>query len=745
MKAVLVFLWLGLLRTESNMTPDSLISVLGKDRMAELTQLQAEGEISSGDISESSSDESPSKPPRDNFAKAYDLLEAKDEEMLKQVEFEIQNENEDKTELALDRKDDEEEEPDDESLYNFSDIVEKLNSVNCDTPEKEEAGLEIIEGSGDSFEIKSLCRDVIHASTLSIVGESNRHSNELYDYLKKYVYLPLSLDVQPRLSFAEVLLDLIFIDDSTLMVNKDTQIPTNEQFLHEVTEIFKTIETYSSEFEANKGLISNLILDVLKRFHIFWNVHRNRNQIETVGKNTIQIVKHIIKNYKKTSKHMKDVAQHIVTNIKDGFYRFSKAHQIQTLIQKKPVEMIALQIVRRYKENVESIIAAKPNSNQFNSELGYLLDLLRGFFVLNFRLKVSDSENKNRYQTAIFDKIKMVYETYASYMKENDHQSLNFVRDFTITLLLKFNFRQFMIFNVYGINWFLSLPVFGVRSSNEQIVKIYYIWIDRLMLIPKICSNEPNSNLESCYRKKIGMVESELFLNYNLPRSVAGHDLINFMRMAIFSMFEKARKTGLLASSLSFRNFYFSELFVISEEFRAKYFIKSMPFFDEIENELGGLISSHKHKNVMKKKIFELFNKLDSLIYNFFLNSKSKYNNLQINEDLSILNTISLDFSSLLDKFRVNHYEMINDDVEDCLVALKKTCENLISSRANESMLANTDQNSEKPITQYTPLVQPNSDIVEHVVNEPMISSRSMIPSGNPSAPMDISQLSRAN
>lgn len=745
MKAVLIFLWLGLKCAEPNVTPDSLVSVLGKDRMAELTQLQTEGSVSNTDISESSFSESSSKTPKDNFAKAYDLLEAKDEHALKQVEFEIQNENEDKTELVLDRKDDEEEEPDDESLYNFSDIVEKLNNVSCDTVEKEEAGIEIIEDTGNSYEIRSLCKDVIHASTLSIVGESNRHSNELYDYLKKYVYLPLSLDVQPRLSFAEVLLDLIFIDDSTLMVNKETQIPTNEQFMNEITEIFKTIETYSSEFEANKGMISNLILDVLKRFHIFWNVHRNRNQIDTVGKNTIQIVKHIIKNYKKTSKYMKDVAQHIVTNIKDGFYRFSKAHQIQTLIQKKPVEMIALQIVRRYKENVESIIAKKPNSNQFNSELGYLLDLLRGFFILNFKMKVSEAENENRYQTAIFDKIKMVYETYASYMKENDHQSLSSVRDFTVTLLMKFNFRRFVIFNVYGINWYLSLPVFGVRSSNEQIVKIYYIWIDRLMLIPKICSNEPNSNLESCYRKKIGMVESEFLLNYNLPRSVAGHDLINFMRMAIYTMFEKAKKNGLMSSSLSFRNFYFSELFVISEEFRAKYFIKSMPFFDDIENELGSLINTHKHKSVMNKKTFELFNQLDSLVYNFFLNSKSKYNNIQINEDLNILNTISVDFSKLLDKFRVKNYELIDNGVENCLVALKKTCDNIVSARANESMLANTDENSEKPITQYTPLVQPNSDIIEHVVNEPMISSRSMIPSGNPSAPMDVSQLSRAN
>lgn len=41
-----------------------------------------------------------------------------------------------------------------------------------------------------------------------------------------------------------------------------------------VVKTFETIENASADFVNNKGQISNIIIDLLKRFHIFWNVHR---------------------------------------------------------------------------------------------------------------------------------------------------------------------------------------------------------------------------------------------------------------------------------------------------------------------------------------------------------------------------------------------------------------------------------------------------------------------------------------
>lgn len=52
---------------------------------------------------------------------------------------------------------------------------------------------------------------------------------------------------------------------------------------------------------------------------------------------------------------MKAITLHILSNIKDGFKRFLKADKMQELIKDNSAEMIAIQILRRIKSNVEAL------------------------------------------------------------------------------------------------------------------------------------------------------------------------------------------------------------------------------------------------------------------------------------------------------------------------------------------------------------------------------------------------------
>ncbi len=54
------------------------------------------------------------------------------------------------------------------------------------------------------------------------------------------------------------------------------QITNNRDFQNMMLKTFETIEDVSSNFFNNKGQISNIILDMLKKFHIYWNVHIQR-------------------------------------------------------------------------------------------------------------------------------------------------------------------------------------------------------------------------------------------------------------------------------------------------------------------------------------------------------------------------------------------------------------------------------------------------------------------------------------
>jgi len=60
------------------------------------------------------------------------------------------------------------------------------------------------------------------------------------------------------------------------LIHPEMQITNNRDFQNMMLKTFETIEDVSSNFFNNKGQISNIILDMLKKFHIYWNVHRQR-------------------------------------------------------------------------------------------------------------------------------------------------------------------------------------------------------------------------------------------------------------------------------------------------------------------------------------------------------------------------------------------------------------------------------------------------------------------------------------
>lgn len=66
------------------------------------------------------------------------------------------------------------------------------------------------------------------------------------------------------------------------MVHPEMQMVNNRDFQNMIMKTYEAIEESSSNFHNNKGQISNVIIDMLKKFHIFWNVHRQRGQMDGV-------------------------------------------------------------------------------------------------------------------------------------------------------------------------------------------------------------------------------------------------------------------------------------------------------------------------------------------------------------------------------------------------------------------------------------------------------------------------------
>ena len=55
--------------------------------------------------------------------------------------------------------------------------------------------------------------------------------------------------------------------------------------------------------------------------------------------------------------------------------------------------MIAFHIIRRFKKNLDNIHSNTTSNDTLVTELAYILDLLRAFFIINYRKKITDNIN----------------------------------------------------------------------------------------------------------------------------------------------------------------------------------------------------------------------------------------------------------------------------------------------------------------------------------------------------------------
>ncbi len=99
---------------------------------------------------------------------------------------------------------------------------------------------------------------------------------------------------------------------------------------------------------------------------------------------TLNVLREVLAKFKRTNDSMKAASIDLLYNIKNAYYRFIKASKLTEIIKKRPAEMITVEILRRYKNNVEKIHTGESSSKVRISEISSILDLLRAFFIVNY-------------------------------------------------------------------------------------------------------------------------------------------------------------------------------------------------------------------------------------------------------------------------------------------------------------------------------------------------------------------------
>lgn len=108
-------------------------------------------------------------------------------------------------------------------------------------------------------------------------------------------------------------------------------------------------------------------------------------------------------------------------------------------------------MIRRFKAVLELLKENKLSFDRQNVEHSYILDMLQGFFVLNFENGLDSHKNQAVYKKYIFDKMVEIYLEYYKVLKVLKNEAYYLTRDFVATLLLKFEHRKQLVFLYYGI------------------------------------------------------------------------------------------------------------------------------------------------------------------------------------------------------------------------------------------------------------------------------------------------------
>ncbi len=214
----------------------------------------------------------------------------------------------------------------------------------------------------------------------------------------------------------------------------------------------------------------------------------------------------VLKKYKTTNDSMKATTINILENIKKAYYKFLKAVKVKSLLDRRPAEMLTVEILRRYKNNIERIKDGESDFKIQVTETAHMLDLLRAFFIINYRKKLTDSKSQGLYRIFIFDKIKKLFHDYEKYLLEIGDQSYNDFKDFTACLLLKMEMRTETIFKTYTIGAYSTMPVSQFKHQFSDSTKIYYELLDSLLILPNQCDNLIKKDLKDCVRDKANQI-----------------------------------------------------------------------------------------------------------------------------------------------------------------------------------------------------------------------------------------------
>lgn len=89
----------------------------------------------------------------------------------------------------------------------------------------------------------------------------------------------------------------------------------------------------------------------------------------------LDLIRELLNKFKRTNDSMRATTVDLMYNIKNAYFKFLRAHKLLTIVRSKASEILTIEILRRFKNNIEAIRSSESSPTIRVAELAHLLDL----------------------------------------------------------------------------------------------------------------------------------------------------------------------------------------------------------------------------------------------------------------------------------------------------------------------------------------------------------------------------------
>lgn len=509
--------------------------------------------------------------------------------------------------------------------------------------------------NGDTADpLNVLCDSHLVQSAFAPLGNAHTDTRDFFDYLQNSVYKPLAYNANRRATIPDLVMDSMNLQPKDSLFHGQ-EIKTNyNKFENSVLTLFNNIADKTNNMEDNKEVVGEEIMNVLKRFHLYWNYLRFNNRFDRLKMDTKEILRTILKSFLVRREFLNNASLTLLTKLTEGYYRFVRAHKVMQLAKVQGSTVMAAHIMRRYVAVSDLIATNALNNINFVKELAAMLNMVQSYHILNARQGMREAGAVAAFEAQVASQIKLKYGQMVKACSQKPVPSdvSRLLKHFTVTFLLKAKQLSFIMFQYRGIRQYIDQPSMNYLHSPFAI-KVYYEILDNMFLVPKSCSTA--TILKGCVLGETSKALKMIVDKHNVKRSTYGWFFLDHLTTMLKSLYSGANEQT-WQSWPNFKTFYYNALFTSMLDLKKTFGINDLGCVADLESIWGAVIEGAKRNNILKPIVYGTLDIFDKEIYNEFLGIKADYNSYApIEKNPLILSYLKFRVEKFLENFLKVH------------------------------------------------------------------------------------------